>query len=81
MAVSYRPLRRRDFGDCFNSLATHPILASRYGHNIRFFRPALVEVSGSDSFVAVVFEEIGLPRRNSLARVWEGLSRTNSSWN
>jgi hypothetical protein len=58
MAVNYRPLRRRDFGDCFNSLATHPILASRYGHNIRFFRPALVEVFGSDSFIAVVFEEI-----------------------
>jgi hypothetical protein len=58
MKVRYRTMQPKDVWACVEHLAAHPILAPRYGSEIKHFRSALFGVLGRDCLLALVFEEV-----------------------
>ena len=58
MTFRYRQMRPNDVGKCVEIVAANPILAPRYGTAISDLRKTWLCLLGSESFTAVVFEEL-----------------------
>lgn len=57
MVISYRPMRAKDVPECVSIVARHPILAVRYGDEIRDLKAAWLGLLGREAFRAIVFED------------------------
>jgi len=72
MSIRHRPMRPKDVRECVEIVATHPIVAPRYGNGLADLRTAWLRVFSSNGFCsAVVFEEIddGAVRGRSPSRL------------
>ncbi len=58
MTVRSRPMRPKDVRECVDIVATHPVLAPRYGAAIKHLKAAWLGLLGRESFRAVVFEHV-----------------------
>ncbi len=57
MTLRYRPMRKEDVSPCVQILATHPILAPRFGETLKDVEHALHTTFSLDSVKAIALEE------------------------
>ena len=58
MSVRCRPMKARDVSQSVGILASHAIVAPRYGEAINQLGPAWLRVLDCDAFRTIVFEEV-----------------------
>ena len=56
-AIRCRPMQPKDVRLCAKVIASHPILALRYGDAIRHLAPSWLRLLGSEAFICDVFED------------------------